>query len=463
MRSGFTVGRLSRASPRLAVFFGDIHGMAYALDASTGELIWKMQTDPHPLARITGTPVLYDGRALRAGRVARRAGIRPGRLRLLHVPRLSSPRSTRPPASRSGRPTRLPKSRRSSARTRAARTCSAPAGAGIWVTPILDVKRRALYFGTGNAFSGFAEDGQRDHGRQHGHRQGAVDDAGAAARRVAQRLSAGHSGRAIQPAGARARGTAGRRRRGGALGRGRGAAARPQPRSTGARARGAGPRGGGTPYPPENCPRRPGPTGTSPRRRRWPRPPTDATSSSRRRSRGSSGRSIRTPAPCSGSRTSRARSPAAAARRCLAAAVDHEKAYFGLVSSAHLALDLKTGEEVVVLADSASPAGRENKRGVVGAVTLIPGVLLSGARRRRRARGLVEDRSAALAVRHRAGVHDGQRRTGATADRSRRADRPSPTAWCSSDRAIRDFRAAIPATCCWRSAPACGWMSMPTS
>src|SRR5207249_1446599 len=28
------------------------------------------------------------------------------------------------------------------------------AGAGVWVTPIVDVKRRALYFGTGNAFSG---------------------------------------------------------------------------------------------------------------------------------------------------------------------------------------------------------------------------------------------------------------------------------------------------------------------
>ena len=58
VRSGFTVGRMSRSSERLAVFFGDIHGMAYALDASTGEVIWKMQTDPHPLARITGTPVL---------------------------------------------------------------------------------------------------------------------------------------------------------------------------------------------------------------------------------------------------------------------------------------------------------------------------------------------------------------------------------------------------------------------
>ena len=60
-------------------------------------------------------------------------------------------------------------------------------------------------------------------------------------------------------------------------------------------------------------------------------------------------------------------------------AVDNEKAYFGLISSAHLALDLKTGEEVWYT-PLVPPQGRENQRGVVGAVTLIPGVLLSGAR-----------------------------------------------------------------------------------
>ena len=60
-------------------------------------------------------------------------------------------------------------------------------------------------------------------------------------------------------------------------------------------------------------------------------------------------------------------------------AVDNEKAYFGLISSGHLALDLKTGEEVWYV-PLVPPQGRENQRGVVGAVTLIPGVLLSGAR-----------------------------------------------------------------------------------
>jgi len=34
----------------------------------------------------------------------------------------------------------------------------------------------------------------------------------------------------------------------------------------------------------------------------------------------------------------------------------------------------------VVRADIVPPQGRDNQRGVVGAVTLVPGVLLSGAR-----------------------------------------------------------------------------------
>jgi len=53
--------------------------------------------------------------------------------------------------------------------------------------------------------------------------------------------------------------------------------------------------------------------------------------------------------------------------------------YFGLISSGHLALDLRTGEEDWYV-PIVPPPGRENARGVVGAVTLIPGVLLSGAR-----------------------------------------------------------------------------------
>ena len=45
VRSGITIGPLKPGSARIAAFFGDIRGNAYALDASTGELIWKVSTD----------------------------------------------------------------------------------------------------------------------------------------------------------------------------------------------------------------------------------------------------------------------------------------------------------------------------------------------------------------------------------------------------------------------------------
>ena len=41
-----------------AVYFGDQHGNAYAVDAATGELLWKTRVDEHPSAQITGAPVL---------------------------------------------------------------------------------------------------------------------------------------------------------------------------------------------------------------------------------------------------------------------------------------------------------------------------------------------------------------------------------------------------------------------
>ncbi len=46
--------------PRLA-FFGDWAGNAYALEALTGKLVWKIEADSHPSTVITGTPALHNG------------------------------------------------------------------------------------------------------------------------------------------------------------------------------------------------------------------------------------------------------------------------------------------------------------------------------------------------------------------------------------------------------------------
>ena len=44
------------------IYFGDIRGTVYAVDARSGVLAWRERVDTHNLARITGTPVLAGGR-----------------------------------------------------------------------------------------------------------------------------------------------------------------------------------------------------------------------------------------------------------------------------------------------------------------------------------------------------------------------------------------------------------------
>ncbi|HEX8103756.1 MAG TPA: PQQ-binding-like beta-propeller repeat protein, partial [Solirubrobacteraceae bacterium] len=44
------------------VYFGDFDGFLYALDAATGKLRWAKELDTHRYAIVTGSPLLYDGR-----------------------------------------------------------------------------------------------------------------------------------------------------------------------------------------------------------------------------------------------------------------------------------------------------------------------------------------------------------------------------------------------------------------
>ena len=152
VRSGITIGPLKPGSTRIAAFFGDIRGFAYALDASTGALIWRAAADNHPLARVTGNPRLYQGR--------------------LYVPLASLEEDeSRTPQhicctfrgavtafdSETGRQVwksyTIPQEPKVIKRNSAGVDYMGPSGSGVWTTPIVDTKRRALYFGTGNSFS----------------------------------------------------------------------------------------------------------------------------------------------------------------------------------------------------------------------------------------------------------------------------------------------------------------------
>ena len=84
VRTAITIGT---TGGRTVVYFADTAANAYALDAETGRTIWTRKVDDHPLARITGSPTLFEGSALRRRIVVRRVARRRSELRLLHVPR----------------------------------------------------------------------------------------------------------------------------------------------------------------------------------------------------------------------------------------------------------------------------------------------------------------------------------------------------------------------------------------
>jgi len=370
VRSGFTIGRLSRTNARLAVFFGDIRGTAYALDASTGAVIWKTLTDPHPLARITGTPALYEGRVYvpvtsleepEAGQANYACCTFRGFVTALDAATGREVWKTYT----------IPEAAKVVGKNSLGKDMLAPAGAGVWVTPTLDLKRRALYVATGNAFSGTPAGANAvmafnmDTGKVLWNMQ-------------ALALDVWHNGCVQNVPG-----------RGGGRGRGAapqvtpaaGASTTPALRATPPVPGGQRAGRGGTPYPPENCPPQEilGPD--------WDfgAPPILA--------RATDGREILIAPekqglvwainPDNGQvvwKQDVAREiDGGRGETLFGGAVDSERVYFGLVSSGHVALDLRTGEEMW-WTPAVPPMGRQNQRGIVGAVTLIPGALLSGAR-----------------------------------------------------------------------------------
>jgi polyvinyl alcohol dehydrogenase (cytochrome) len=63
VRSAISVERLPNSNPpKYVAFFGDVSATVHALDAQTGAKLWATKVDPHPIARVTGSPKFHNGR-----------------------------------------------------------------------------------------------------------------------------------------------------------------------------------------------------------------------------------------------------------------------------------------------------------------------------------------------------------------------------------------------------------------
>ncbi|MYH14638.1 MAG: PQQ-binding-like beta-propeller repeat protein [Gammaproteobacteria bacterium] len=63
VRTGIVFGRLAgdQEAALTVAFFGDLLGHVYAVNANTGEELWRQRADDHPNTTITGTPSLHEG------------------------------------------------------------------------------------------------------------------------------------------------------------------------------------------------------------------------------------------------------------------------------------------------------------------------------------------------------------------------------------------------------------------
>jgi polyvinyl alcohol dehydrogenase (cytochrome) len=154
VRASVSIGRRSGngRTPSYTAYFSDQKGFAYAVNAATGKLLWSRQVDDHPRVRLTGSPTLSDDRlyvptssyeeggkpvgyaccTFRGSIVALDARTGDVVWKAYTIP--DEPRLIRAYADGT--------------------EDWGPSGGAIWSAPTIDVKRGALYVGVGNSYSG---------------------------------------------------------------------------------------------------------------------------------------------------------------------------------------------------------------------------------------------------------------------------------------------------------------------
>ena len=154
VRSGVTIGDVKdRPGVRYAAYFGDYRGNVYAVNAETGAELWVTRSDPHEGAKITSALVLdpNGGRLfvpvasweeIPAPEITYQCCTFQGSLVALDI---KTGKQLWKTYTYPERPQPLKKN---SAGTQ----LFGPAGAAIWNPPTLDLKRRAIYVGTGNPY-----------------------------------------------------------------------------------------------------------------------------------------------------------------------------------------------------------------------------------------------------------------------------------------------------------------------
>ena len=150
VRTAISIGPVKGG--RYAAYFGDVKANVYAVDAQNGSLLWTKRADTHPLARVTGAPALHDGRLyVPVASLEELAGGNPTyECCTFRGSLIAYDASTGQEIWKSYTISQEPKAIRKTSR---GTQLWGPAGAAVWSTPAIDLKRGLLYVATGDAYT----------------------------------------------------------------------------------------------------------------------------------------------------------------------------------------------------------------------------------------------------------------------------------------------------------------------
>ena len=151
VRSAISLGERVDGAPYVA-YLGDLRANVYALDAATGELIWKKRIEEHPPARITGSPVLHDGRLyVPVSSMEEVAAVNPAYACCTF--RGSVVALDARTGEQIWKTHTIPDSPRPTGENAFGNQIWGPSGAAVWSAPTLDLERQRIYVATGNNYS----------------------------------------------------------------------------------------------------------------------------------------------------------------------------------------------------------------------------------------------------------------------------------------------------------------------
>ncbi len=154
VRTAISVGPVGPAGAPTgnAIYFADAQARAYAVDAATGRELWVRKVDDHPAARATGAPTLHLGRLYvpTSGVSEETAASMPDYECCTFRGSLTALDATTGEVVWKTYTVDEPKRRGTST---SGKPLFGPAGSPIWSAPTVDAERGLIYAATGNAYA----------------------------------------------------------------------------------------------------------------------------------------------------------------------------------------------------------------------------------------------------------------------------------------------------------------------